>query len=95
MSWGVGYLYASAFQLKRWGNELDGMRALRVNNLIDFKVLWLTKDLQKLGWLIACLRIVGLTLNRSIKELLAENKEWLFRHIKVGVLDFHNITPRH
>ena len=35
--------------------------------------------------------LVGLTLNRSIKELLAENKEWLFRHIKVGVLDFHNI----
>jgi hypothetical protein len=41
---------------KRWGHELDGMQALRVNDPIDFKALWLTKDFAKLGWLIACLQ---------------------------------------
>jgi hypothetical protein len=46
MSWRVGYLYASEFWGKRWGNELDGMQALRVNNLVEFKALLLTKDLQ-------------------------------------------------
>ena len=51
-----GLFICSTIWAKGGGNELHGMRALRVNEPIDFKALWLTKGFAKLGWLIACLQ---------------------------------------
>ena len=76
---------------KRWGNELHGMQALRVNEPIDFKALWLTKDFAKLGWLIACLQNSWCNLEKKHRELLAENKRMLFKLMELGVLNFLNI----